>query len=208
MAKWLCWLKKVIDSDTKRNPMCRFIVQSSHHRGPQHGVFSSSPFWFSVFTDSVSLAGTLAVASNKAAYLKNIIKLCALCNGRTFFRKVQHMLPIRSNCKKCSHCINKNADAQETYKQREFKIFFQVNENCMTVILISKATVQSQSYLNERNVLSSTALHHCHHQYHLPSGESELTWVRRVDSCYVRADWCRQRGAERRREPREEDRAL
>lgn len=97
------------------------------------------------------------------------------------------MLPIRSKCKECSHCINKNVDAQETYKQREFRNSFQVNENCMTVILISKATVQSQSYLNERNVLSSTAPHHCHHQYHLPSAESELTWVRRVDSCYVRA---------------------
>lgn len=65
------------------------------------------------------------------------------------------MLPIRSKCKECSHCINKNVDAQETYKQREFRNSFQVNENCMTVILISKATVQSQSYLNERNVLSS-----------------------------------------------------
>lgn len=197
-------------SDTERNPVYRFMVQSSHHRGPQHGVFSSSPFWFSVFTDSVSLAGTLAVASNKGAYLKYIYinKIYALCNGRRFFRKAQRMLPIRSKCKECSHCINKNVDAQETYKQREFRNSFQVNENCMTVILISKATVQSQSYLNERNVLSSTALHHCHHQYHLPSAESELTWVRRVDSCYVRAVWCRQRGVERRREPREEDRAL
>lgn len=120
-AKWLCWPKKVTDSDTERNPVCKFIVQSSHHRGPQHGVFSSSPFWFSVFTDSVSLAGTLAVASNKAAYLKKyVIKLYALCNGRRFLRKAQRMLPIG---KKCSHCINKNADAQETHKLRIQRLF-------------------------------------------------------------------------------------
>lgn len=49
----------------------------SHHRGPQHGVFSSSPFWFSVFTDSVSLAGTLAAAANKEHIYKRII-ICTL----------------------------------------------------------------------------------------------------------------------------------
>lgn len=66
--------------------MERFVVQSavrSHHRGPQHGVFSSSPFWFSVFTDSVSLAGTLAAAANKADIYKKIIICTSQCSDGT-----------------------------------------------------------------------------------------------------------------------------
>lgn len=40
--------------------MC--ICEFSHHVGPQH-VALSSPFSFSVFMDSVSLAGILAIVS-------------------------------------------------------------------------------------------------------------------------------------------------
>lgn len=53
----------------------------SHHKGPQHGVFSSSPFWFSVFTDSVSLAGTLAAAANEADIYKKKIIMYAESSG-------------------------------------------------------------------------------------------------------------------------------
>lgn len=54
--------------------------------------------------------------------------------------------------------------------------------------LISKATVQLQNYLTERKALSTVAVHHCHHQCHLPSAERELTWYRQMDSCSTRAD--------------------
>lgn len=33
----------------------------THHKLPQHAAFSPSPLTFSVFTDSVSLVGMLAV---------------------------------------------------------------------------------------------------------------------------------------------------
>lgn len=68
--------------------------------------------------------------------------------------------------------------------------------------------MQLQNYLIEKKELSAVAVHHCHHQYHLQSAERELTRDRREDSCSTRADWCRQWGAEERREQGEEDRAL
>ena len=50
-------------SRTSRRWLFIITVCHTHHSGPQQGDLSSSPLWFSVFADSVSL-GMLAVASH------------------------------------------------------------------------------------------------------------------------------------------------
>lgn len=51
----------------------------AYQRGPQQRVLSSSPFTFSVFADSVSLAGMLAVAA-KGMWLAVSLKATKPCS--------------------------------------------------------------------------------------------------------------------------------
>lgn len=126
----------------------RFVVQSavhSHHRGPQHGVFSSSPFWFSVFTDSVSLAGTLAGAANKADIYKKII-ICTwffrwntvqcIPGGTSVKRnKIETSCSTSGNSDSHFFITKKNDIISKDKKGLHSKNYIQVHHNYLIVIL-------------------------------------------------------------------------
>lgn len=167
------------------------VVCCSHHRGPQHGVFSSSPFWFSVFTDSVSLAGTLAAAANKAHNYKiilaslwhHILQIQCLPGARSVKRNKSEtaFLTLRySDRKFFKKEVKRGTEGTHLTNEQRFKkkkdhtpkpmcvtkiwYWFKKISNIIIVFFIAKPRYSYKTLdLIERKELSTVAAHHCHH---------------------------------------------